>query len=142
VKAAIYQGKTILIPGKTEDCLEISDRLLPRSEKELRAFARAVDKLFGSAHVGQSMEDWVEEFESIDWPAGGAIPDWRRVTIVAAARLASRVESKTEDQERRTTDDKFSKKERHHHRRVGRDRSRGCKTVGKRWLRGDHSLWG
>ena len=100
MKAAIYQEKPISIHGKTDDCLEISDRLLPRAEKELGAFARAVNKLFGSAHAGQSIEDWVEEFESIDWPAGGTIPDWRRVTIVAAARLASRVEIKTEDQEK------------------------------------------
>ena len=100
MKAAIYQEKTISIHGKTDDCLEISDRLLPRAEKEMRAFARAVNTLFGSAHVGQSIEDWVEEFESIDWPAGAAIPDWRRVTIAAAARLASRVEIKTEDPEK------------------------------------------
>jgi hypothetical protein len=97
VKAAIYQGKTISIHGKTDDRLEISDRLLPRAEGELGAFARAVNELFGSAHAGQSIEDWVEEFESMDWPAGSTIPDWRRVTIVAAARLASRVEIKTED---------------------------------------------
>ena len=100
MKAAIYQEKTISIHGKTDDCLEISDRLLPRAEKELGAFARAVNKLFGSAQVDQSIEDWVEEFESIDWPTGAAIPDCRRVTIVAAARLASRVEIKTEDQEK------------------------------------------
>ena len=100
MKAAIYQGKTISIHGKTDDCLEISDRLLPRAEKELGAFARAVNKLFGSAHAGQSIEDWVEEFESIDWPAGSTTPNWRRVTIVAAARLASRVEIKTEDREK------------------------------------------
>jgi hypothetical protein len=61
------------------------------------AFARAVSKRFGSAQAGQSIEDWVEEFESIDWPAGSTIPDWRRITIAAAARLASRVEIKTEN---------------------------------------------
>jgi len=94
VKAAIYQEKPISIHGKTDDCLEISDRLLPRAEKELGAFARAVSKLFGSAHAGQSIEDWVEEFESIDWPVGGAIPDWRLVTIAAAARLAARLHIK------------------------------------------------
>ena len=100
MKAPIYQEKATLIDGTTDDCVGFSDRLLPRAEKELGAFARAVNKLFSSAHVGQSIEDWVEEFESIDWPAGGTIPDWRRVTIVAAARLASRVEIKTEDQEK------------------------------------------
>jgi hypothetical protein len=54
-----------------------------------------VNNLFGSAYVGESIEDWLEEFESIDWRAGEAIPDWRRVTIAAAARLARRVEIKS-----------------------------------------------
>jgi hypothetical protein len=100
VKAAIHHGKTISIHGKTDDCLEISDRLLPRAERELGAFACAVNKLFGSAHASQSIEDWVEQFESMDWPAGGTIPDWRQVTIVAAARLATRLEIKTENQKK------------------------------------------
>jgi hypothetical protein len=100
LKAPIYQEKAVLIDGSTDDCVGFSDRLLPRAEKELGAFAQAINKLFGSPHVGQSIEDWVEEFESIDWPAGAAIPDWRQVTIVAAARLASRLEIKTEDQEK------------------------------------------
>jgi hypothetical protein len=90
----MYQEKTISIDGKTDDCVEFSDRLLPRAEKELAAFARAVSRLFGSAHVRQSIEDWMEEFESIDWPTGGGIHDWRRVTIAAAGRLANRVEIK------------------------------------------------
>ena len=100
MKAPIYQEKAISINGTTNDCIGFSDRLLPRAEKELGAFARAVNNLFGSAHVGQSIEDWVDEFESIDWLAGGAIPDWRQVTIAAAARLANRIEIKTEDQEK------------------------------------------
>jgi len=100
LQAPTYQEKAISIDGTADDCVGFSDRLLPRAEKELGAFARAVNELFSSAHVGQSIEDWVEEFESIDWPAGAAIPDWRRVTIVAAARLASRLEIKTEDQEK------------------------------------------
>jgi len=100
LKAPIYQEKAISIDGTTDDCVGFSDRLLLRAEKEFGAFARAVGKLFGSAHAGQSIEEWVEEFESIDWPAEGTIPDWRRVTIVAAARLASRVEITTEDPEK------------------------------------------
>ena len=94
LKAAIYQNKSISIDSKIDDCVEFSHHLLPEAEKELEAFARAVNKLFGSARVGQSIQDWVEEFEFLDWPAGGAIPDWRRVTIAAAARLAGRVEIK------------------------------------------------
>ena len=88
----MYQEKAISTDGEAGDCLEFSDCLLPRAERELGAFTGAVNKLFGSAHVGQSIEDWVEEFEAMDWPAGEAIPDWRRVTIAAAARLASRIE--------------------------------------------------
>ena len=100
MKAPIYQEKATSADETTDDCVGFSDRLLPRAEKELGAFARAVNRLFCSAHVRQSIENWVEEFESMDWPAGAAIPDWRRVTIMAAARLASRLEIKTEDQEK------------------------------------------
>jgi hypothetical protein len=102
MKAAAYQEKTISIDAKTDDCVEFSDHLLTRAERELGAFARAVNKLFGSYHAGRSIEDWFEELESIDWPTEAAIPDWRRVTIAAAVRLASRVESKSNDGERRT----------------------------------------
>ena len=90
----MYQKKSVPVDRKTDDCIEFSDRLLPRAEKELGSFARAVNKLLGPAYVAQSIEDWVEEFESIEWPAKGATPDWHRVTIAAAARLASRVQVK------------------------------------------------
>jgi hypothetical protein len=90
----MYQEKVISIDGKADDCVEFSARLLPRAERELGAFAQAVNKLFGFAHVGRSIEDWVEEVESIDWATGGAIPDWSRVTMATAARPASRVEIK------------------------------------------------
>lgn len=91
----MYQEQAISIDGKTDDCFGLSDRLFLRAERELGAFARAVNNLFGSAHVGESIADWLEEFESMDWSAKGAIPDWRRATIAAAARLASRVEIKS-----------------------------------------------
>jgi hypothetical protein len=89
------QEKAMPIDSKADDCVGLSERLLPRAEGELKAFAGAVNKLFGSAHVSESIEDWLEEFESIDWWAGAAaVPDWRPVTIAAAARLACRVEIK------------------------------------------------
>jgi hypothetical protein len=92
LKAGVFQENAILIEGETDDCVEFSDCVLPEAEKELASFARAVSRLVGSAYVHQSIEYWVEEFESIDWPSGEAIPDWRRVTIAAAARIASRME--------------------------------------------------
>jgi hypothetical protein len=42
--------------ARTDGCREISDRLLRRAEKELGAFARAVNKLFGSAHLASRVE--------------------------------------------------------------------------------------
>ena len=93
------QHKAISISRTTNHCLDSCDLFLPRAQRELGAFARAVEALFGSARVRESIEDWLQELESIDWWAGGAaIPDWRRVTIAAAARLAGRVGSKTNDE--------------------------------------------
>jgi hypothetical protein len=85
------QGKAMSIDNNADDCVGLSERLLPRAKGELGSFAGAVNKLFGSAHVGESLEEWLEELGSIDWPAGEAIPDWRRITITAGARLASRL---------------------------------------------------
>ena len=88
----MYREKAISIDPKTSDCLSLSNRLMSRAERELGAFAGAVNNLFGSAYVGESIEDWLEELRSIEWPTGRAFPDWRGVTIAAAARLARRIE--------------------------------------------------
>lgn len=44
--------------------------LVTMAEKDLAAFARAVSELFGSEHAQQSDEDWIEELERMDTPAG------------------------------------------------------------------------
>ena len=74
-----------------QSCVELTAELLPGAERELNAFARAVTQLFGFEQAEQSMEDWMEELEWMDWPAGEASPDWRRITIAAALRLAGRI---------------------------------------------------
>jgi hypothetical protein len=74
-----------------QSCVELTAGLLPEAERELTAFARAVAQLFGSEQARQCIEDWTEELELTDWPAGEACPDWRRITIAAAHRLACRV---------------------------------------------------
>jgi len=65
--------------------------LLLEAERELTAFALAVTQRFGAERARQSVEDWMEELESMNWPAEEACPVWRRVTIAAALRLAGRV---------------------------------------------------
>jgi hypothetical protein len=59
------------------------------AEKELSAFIRAVDQLFGAEQARQSALDWIEELERMDWPSGESVPDWRRATVGASARLGA-----------------------------------------------------
>jgi hypothetical protein len=74
-----------------ENCDELTVGLLPEAERELTAFAVAVTQRFGAEQARQFIEDWIEELELMDWPTGEALPDWRRITIAAALRLAGRV---------------------------------------------------
>jgi hypothetical protein len=70
--------------------VDVTAGFLSDAEKELAAFARAVQELCGAGQVRQSIEDWIEELESMDWRCEEAVPDWRGITIAAAVRLASR----------------------------------------------------
>ena len=72
------------------NCLELASDLLPEAEKELAAFARAVEEEFGAEQVRPAIEDWIEVLESMNWQAGRRIPDWRCLTVVAVMRLANR----------------------------------------------------
>src|SRR5229473_5461108 len=73
---------------ETDRCIQLANRFLVVAEKELAAFVSAVHKLFGAEQARQSALHWIEELELMDWPSGESIPDWRRATVVASARLA------------------------------------------------------
>jgi hypothetical protein len=73
----------------TDSCIQLADGFLVMSEKELSAFIRAVDKLFGPEQARQSALHWIEELELMGWPAGESIPDFRRATMGASARLGA-----------------------------------------------------
>lgn len=64
---------------------------LVMAEQELAAFARAVRELFGTEQERHSIEDWMQELESMDWAPEESDPDWRHVSVAAARRLADRV---------------------------------------------------
>ena len=66
------------------------DDLLAMAERELTAFAGAVNELFGPEQARLSADKWIEELLSLDFPAGSRIPDWRHLTIMASSRLANR----------------------------------------------------
>ncbi len=74
--------------SETDRYIQLANDFLVLAEKELSAFIRAVQKLFGAEQARQSALDWIEELERMDWPSGDSIPDWRQATVVASARLA------------------------------------------------------
>jgi hypothetical protein len=47
-------------------CIQLADGFLILAEKELSAFIRAVDKLFGAEQARQSARHWIEELERMD----------------------------------------------------------------------------
>jgi hypothetical protein len=66
---------------------------LPKTaERELAAFYTAVARRYGSEEARKAAYDWIEEVETMDWPSDGAVPNWRHVSIIAAAGMASRVQ--------------------------------------------------
>ena len=73
----------------TERCNQLTSGFLIMAESELSAFIRAVDKLFGAEQARQSALHWIEELGRMDWPSGESIPDWRRASVAASARLGA-----------------------------------------------------
>jgi hypothetical protein len=71
--------------------VEIIADLLLTAKRELASFYEAIEKSYGPEEARKAAQDWIEEVETMDWPAEGTIPNWRHVSIVAADCLASRV---------------------------------------------------
>ncbi|HUN89143.1 MAG TPA: hypothetical protein VMU28_10150 [Terriglobales bacterium] len=76
------------LPNSLLSCAE----LMNMAQRELASFFNAVTKLFGSEQAELSAEDWLHEVAATD-PLPSSIRDWRRITLRAAGRLASRVNS-------------------------------------------------
>jgi hypothetical protein len=58
------------------------------AEEELAAFLSAVDRNYGPAKVRRAGEYWVDALEAAALKSDASVRDWRRVTIMAASRLA------------------------------------------------------
>jgi hypothetical protein len=87
-KVVMLDKRKIPRNSETGRYIQLANDFLVLAEKELSAFIRAVQKLFGAEQARQSALHWIEELERMDWPSGESIPDWRRATVVASARLA------------------------------------------------------
>ena len=59
--------------SETDRYIQLANDFLVLAEKELSAFIRAVQKLFGAEQARQSALDWIEELERMDWPSGDSI---------------------------------------------------------------------
>jgi hypothetical protein len=75
-------------------CAELESTLVAGAERELVAFMTAVYELFGREHARLFVESWMQELESADLPPEEQIPDWRQVSVRAAARVAASLGSK------------------------------------------------
>jgi hypothetical protein len=85
----MLETRKMLMDAETDSCIQVASGFLIPAEKELSAFIRAVDKLFGAEQARQSALDWIEELGRMDWPSGESIPDCRRATVGASARLGA-----------------------------------------------------
>jgi hypothetical protein len=63
------------------------------AERELSSFVRAVTDLYGEGQATLSAQDWLDQFQLIDGPTLSPKRAFRDVTIAAAARLADRLNS-------------------------------------------------
>src|ERR1700719_1507632 len=85
----MLEKRTMLMAEEADRRDQLASDFLSLAEKELSAFIRAVDQLFGAEQARQSALDWIEELGRMDWPSGESIPDWRRATVGASARLGA-----------------------------------------------------
>jgi len=84
----MYIEKIIPIGLKKEHFAPVKPGLLAMAEREIAAFVSAVDELFGPEATLPAAEYWMEELNKVDWSSNYVDPDWRQITIAAAARLA------------------------------------------------------
>ena len=85
----MLEKRNMSMDAETERCVQVASDFLILAEKELSAFIRAVDQLFGAEQARRSALEWIEELGRMDWPSGESIPDWRRATVGASARLGA-----------------------------------------------------
>ena len=70
----------------------ICAELATTAEQELNAFFKAVMNLFGPEQAELSADDWLNEFTTAKTlPA--SLREWRKITLKACARLATRVDA-------------------------------------------------
>src|SRR5256885_6666350 len=80
--------RTISRNSETGRYIQLTNDFIVLAEKELSAFIRAVQKLFGAEQARKSALHWIEEHELMASPSCGSIQHWRQTTVDASARLS------------------------------------------------------
>jgi hypothetical protein len=83
--------KTSSIVHAQQAPVERIAELMVTAETELAAFYEAVFRRYGLKEAKKSAQDWIQELETMDWPADSDLPNWHQVTIAAADCLAFRI---------------------------------------------------
>ena len=65
--------------------------LISMAEHELGAFMSAVTELYGPGQARVAADDWIHTLESAGEPFRFTTLEWRKITIAAASRLATRL---------------------------------------------------
>jgi hypothetical protein len=87
----MYDKKTSSIGHAQQAPIERVAELMTTAETELAAFYEAVFRRYGLKEAKKAAQDWIEELETMDWPADWALANWHHVTIVIADCLAFRI---------------------------------------------------
>jgi hypothetical protein len=83
--------KTSSIGYAQQTLVERVAQFVAAAETELTAFCEAIFRRYGRKEARKAAQDWIEELETMEWPADWALLNWRHVTIAAADCLALRV---------------------------------------------------
>lgn len=65
--------------------------MVAKAEREVSSFYQAVLMTYGQDEAMASVRDWLDIMESLESIPDQTIRYWRRVTILAAERLATRI---------------------------------------------------
>jgi signal transduction histidine kinase len=81
-------NKIISIDSRRDHPAEFCAELFDAAEREMAAFVSSVDQLFDHDMTQQAADYWIEVLETLNPFLDKTRPNWRQVTIAAAARLA------------------------------------------------------
>lgn len=65
------------------------EAVISAAEDELHAFLFAVDAVFGRSMIRRAASLWVQGLEMAEWSESDPAPQFRRITIQTAARMAA-----------------------------------------------------